>query len=419
MCADLGQIPTLWKTATIIPIPKSKNSNELKEFRPVALISLVMKILEKILKNITVSFIKGKLGPLQFAYQPNKGVEDAKIFLMDTVYKHLEKPRSHARLLFADFSSAFNKMQPHILIKRLSSYFNLPDQLLLLILNFLTERVQQVFVNGKMSTATVSNTGSPQGCVLSPLLFIMYTDSCRTSQENRFLVKFSDDTVLLSLLQGSESDHGPALSEFVNWCDDNFLYLNVSKTQEMFIDFRHANTGHRASVIHGVEVQRIESYKYLGTVFDSHLKFDINTESIVKRGQQRIHLMRKLNSFNVSVRILSNFYCSFIESLLTFSSVCWFNGLSINYKNSLNSIVKVCSKTIGVKQRDLCSLWENQVLKKAKCILSQPDHVLSGQFTVMPSGRRYHAPLRRTNRYSKSFIPSAIRLLNADSSHFK
>ena len=123
---------------------------------------------------------------------------------------------------------------------------------------------------------------------------------------------------------------------------------------------------------------------------------------------------------NLEVRILSNFYCSFIKSLLTFSSVCWlFNRLSIKDKNSLNSIVKVCSKIIGVKQRDLCSLWENQVIKKAKSILSQPDHVLSSQFTVMPSGRRYHAPLRRTNRYSKSFIPSAIRLLNADSSHFK
>ena len=110
-----------------------------------------------------MSFINGKLDPLQFAYQPNKGVDDAKLFIMDTVYKHLEIPRSHARLLFADFSSAFNKMQPHILIERLSSYFNLPDQLLLLILNFLIKRVLQVFVNGKMSTTTVSNTGSPQG----------------------------------------------------------------------------------------------------------------------------------------------------------------------------------------------------------------------------------------------------------------
>ena len=187
----------------------------------------------------------------------------------------------------------------------------------------------------------------------------------------------------------------------------------------MFIDFRHGNTVHKASVIHGEDVQRVESYKYLGTVFDSHLKFDINTESIVKRGQQRIHLMRKLNSFNVTERILSNFYCSFIESLLTFSSVCWFNSLSIKDKNSLNSIIKVCSKIIGVKQRNLCSLWENQVNKKAKSILSQPDHVLFGQFAVMPSGRRYQVPVGRTNRYTKSFIPSAIRLLNADSSHFR
>ena len=53
--------------------------------------------------------------------------------------------------------------------------------------------------------------------------------------------------------------------------------------------------------------------------------------------------MRKLNSFNVCDTILCNFYHSFIESLLTFSFICWFNGLSVKEKNSLNTIVKVCS----------------------------------------------------------------------------
>ena len=220
-------------------------------------------------------------------------------------------------------------------------------------------------------------------------------------------------------MQGSESEHGPALAEFVGWCDDNFLDLNVSKTKEMFVDFRQASNGHIVSRIHGEDVQTVESYKYLGTVFDSRLKFDINTESIVKRGQQRIHLMRKLNSFSVAEKILSNFYCSFIESLLTFSSVCWFNSLSMKDRNSLNNIVNVCSKIIGAKQRPLCSLWEHQVRQKAKSILSQPDHVLSGQFSLMPSGRRYRVPVWRTGRYSRSFIPSAVRLLNADDSHFK
>lgn len=412
MCVECGQIPAIWKTSIIIPVPKSNNPRELNEFRPVALTSLVMKTFEKILKDEIVSLIDGKLDPLQFAYQAGKGVDDSKIFILDRLYKHLEKPNSHARLLFADFSSAFNKMQPHILIERLASYFNLPDQILLLLLNFLTDRLQQVFVNGHMSSIITSNTGSPQGCVLSPLLFIMYTDSCRTSQQGSYLVKFSDDTALLSLLQGAQSGHGSALLQFVKWCDDNFLDLNVTKTKELIIDFRKNRFNPETSIIHGGNVEIVETYKYLGTMFDSNLKFDKNIESITKRGHQRIHLMRKLNSFNVSQRILCNFYYSFIESLLTFSFVCWFYGLSVRDKNSLSSIVKICSKIIGVQLTDLSSLWKKRVLQKARQVMSHPDHVLSQEFCLMPSGRRYLSPPRKTNRYANSFIPSAIRLLN-------
>ena len=115
MSVESGQIPTMWKTSTIISVPKASNPRGLNEFRPVALTSLVMKGVEKILKDEIVSFIKGKLDPLQCAYQSGRGVDDAKIVILDRLYKHLEKPSAHARLLFADFSSAFNKMQPHIL----------------------------------------------------------------------------------------------------------------------------------------------------------------------------------------------------------------------------------------------------------------------------------------------------------------
>ena len=170
-------------------------------------------------------------------------------------------------------------------------------------------------VNGRFSDSLIMSTGSPQGCVLSPLLFIMYTDGCRSSQEgSSYLVKFSDDTALLSLLQGSESDHGNALTDFISWCDDNFLDLNVSKTKELIIDFRRNRNTAKECIIHKESVEIVTSYKYLGTIFDDHLKFDVNTEAIVKRGQQRIHLLRKLNSFSVSPVILCRFYQSFIES---------------------------------------------------------------------------------------------------------
>ena len=67
-----------------------------------------------------------------------------------------------------------------------------------------------------MSELSLICTGSPQGCVLSPLLYILYTDDCRSNHLNRFLVKFADDGALLSLLQGFEQYHGPALIEFVD-----------------------------------------------------------------------------------------------------------------------------------------------------------------------------------------------------------
>ena len=138
---------------------------------------------------------------------------------------------------------------------------------MLWVLHFSTNRVQLVFVNGQLSDSIISSTGSPQGCVLSSLLFIMYTDTCRSTEENRYLIKFSDDTVLLSLLQGPENGHGKALSDFVEWWDDNFLDLDVCKTKEMITDFRKHTVNHSASMIHGEETESVTDLKYLGTVF--------------------------------------------------------------------------------------------------------------------------------------------------------
>lgn len=117
----------------------------------------------------------------------------------------------------------------------------------------------------------------------------MYTDSCRASQERSFLVKFLDDTALLSLLSGPRSDHGKEITSCTKWCDDNVSVLNVIKTKEL-IDFYKNSKDPTASVIHGEEFQIVDTYKYLGTVFDNQLKFHSNMDSIVKRGQQIIHL---------------------------------------------------------------------------------------------------------------------------------
>ncbi len=68
-------------------------------------------------------------------------------------------------------------------------------------------------------------------------------------------------------------------------------FLNMSKTKELVIDFRKSNIIPSVSIIHGEDVQMVDSHKTMGTMFESKLKFDTNTEQIVKQGQQQIHLL--------------------------------------------------------------------------------------------------------------------------------
>ncbi len=190
MSLNCSLVPDLWKSSITIPVPKNSSPKQLNDFRPVALTSLCMKVFEKVVKNIITSHMEGGIDPLQFAYQAGKGVDDAKLFILNCLYRHLEKPQAHARLLFADFSSAFNLMQLHLLLSRLISDFNLPHQVVLWLSDFLTDRKQRVLVNGCDSDSLALSTGSPQGCILSPLLFILYTDECRSVKKGSYLIKF-------------------------------------------------------------------------------------------------------------------------------------------------------------------------------------------------------------------------------------
>ena len=107
---DTCTIPDIWKLSTVI----QDNQKLPNDFQP-TLTSLVMKTLENIIKFFILAVTECNLDPLQFAYRSGRGVDDAKLFILNTLYRHLEGPQTHARILFADFSSAFNTIQPHIL----------------------------------------------------------------------------------------------------------------------------------------------------------------------------------------------------------------------------------------------------------------------------------------------------------------
>jgi hypothetical protein len=410
---NMHVMPRAWKTSTIIPIPKRPNVTQPNDFRPVALTSVLAKCFESVLCKHLRKSVCEKLDPHQFAYKARRGVEDASLTLLNLVAKHLDKPRTHVRILMIDFSSAFNSMEPLVLLQRLID-LGVNSSLVLFINDFLRDRPQRVRSGGTLSDEIIVSTGAPQGCVLSPTLFSIYTDEIRFSDAIIALFKFADDMALVGLLTGEESlaAYYAAVKVLELWCKVSFLELNVKKTKELVFDERRGDIDFVPVSINGEDVEVVSSFKYLGTVIDNRLRFDENADQIFKKSQQRMYLLRKLKSFGVNSELLQTVYRSLIESVLSFNIACWYGNLGVRGKTKLGRIVRLAGRIIGAQQIPLGVLYENAVKRKTAGILSDTLHPLASEFQVLPSRRRYKMPLAKKNMHKRSFIPSAIAILN-------
>ena len=165
-------------------------------------------------------------------------------------------------------------------------------------------------------------------------------------------------------------------------------------------------------MINNQAVDIVESFKYLGTFIDSNLCFTANTDYIYKKVQQRMYLLRKLKSFDVNEGVLKKVYTSLIESVLTFNISAWFNHLTVKNKSKLTRVVNTASRLIGSKQKSLSELYQLSVYRKAVQIFHDETHPLNSCFQKLPSGRRLKMPLARKCVFKRSFIPSAVSILN-------
>ena len=149
-----------------------------------------MKCFERIVLSHLMKYTDSHLDPYQFAYKHNRGTDDATLTLLHHAYSHLDKPGSFVRILFIDFSSAFNTIQPHLMALKLLK-LDVNPKLILWITDFLLNRSQSVRYQSAVSVSRPTFTGAPQGTVLSPILFTLYTNDCSGSDPTP-LIKYSD-----------------------------------------------------------------------------------------------------------------------------------------------------------------------------------------------------------------------------------
>ncbi len=293
---ELCEVPLYFKRSTIIPVPKKPKIPGLNNNRPVALTYVVMKSFEKLVLAYLKDITGPLLDPLHFAYRANRSVDDAVNMGLHYILKHLDRPRTYVRILFVDLSSAFNTIIPNLLLPKLSQ-LSVPTSVCQWINSFLTDR-QQIERLGKFSSNTHTiSTGAPLCSVLSPLLFSLYTNDCTAKDNSVKLLKFADDTTLISLIQdGDKSAYRQEVKELTVWCSLNNLELNTLKTVEM-MDFRRNPPALSPLTIMDSTVTAVESFRFLGSTISQDLKWDIHIDSIVKKTQQRLYFLRKLLLF--------------------------------------------------------------------------------------------------------------------------
>ncbi len=410
---SLSVVPSCFKKSIIVPIPKKNKITCLNDWRPVALTPIFSKCFEKLVRDYICSVLPASLDPLQFAYRSNRSTDDAIAFTLHTALSHLENKNTYVRMLFVDYSSAFNTIVPATLVAKLQT-LGLNRSLCSWILDFLTGRSQVVRMGNNTSSPLILNTGAPQGCVLSPLLYSLYTHDCTATHSSNVIVKFADDTTVIGLItDNDETAYREEVSTLTKWCQENHLSLNIDKTKELVVDYRRQSREHTNITIDKTPVERVTSFKFLGVHITEDLTWSAHTDAVLKKAHQRLFFLRRLRKFGTSPRILRSFYTCTVESILTGCITAWFGNSTAGNRRALQRVVRTARHIVGGELPSLQDIYTRWCTRKARRIIKDSSHPSHRLLSLLPSGRRFRSIRSRTSRLRDSFFPQAIRLMNS------
>lgn len=337
LCLNSGVFPDILKGALVHPIYKSGDRDSVGNYRPISVLSVVSKILEKLINYRLVQFLDkyNLIADNQFGFIKGKSTEDATLLLTETISKHLDKNEKVIGV-FLDLSKAFDTVSVPILLSKMES-IGIRGVVLDLFRSYLSDRTQCVRLGNFTSSKQKLSFGVPQGSVLGPTLFLLYINTlCTKSLPNCSIITYADDTALV--VHGRDwtearihTEH--AIREVLIWLNCNLLTLNIDKTRYVTFTLRTntqpppdfkvtAHTCKSQTVCGCPQLNRSPNIKYLGLLIDCSLSWLQHIKLLTTRIRRLIPVFRKLRASAEYVTLLC-VYHALAQCLLQYCVTVW------------------------------------------------------------------------------------------------
>jgi exonuclease III len=323
-----GTVPDSFKSAIVRPLLKKHNldPNELKNYRPISNLSFLSKLLEKVVLNQLNSHLSANnlLNPFQSAYRQSHSTETALLHILNDLLLATDSGKV-SLLTFLDLSAAFDTIDHTILLTRLQHTFGISGTALSWFTSYLSDRKQTVLIKGTYSQPAHLTCGVPQGSVLGPVLFTLYTSPLSTIIKSHSLKHhfYADDTQLQDSdspdnIQNLLTRTSDCYSDVKNWMTNNKLKLNDDKTESILISTRQklSQLPPLSLQLCNTAVPITDSAKNLGVHIDSTLSmqnFVSQTAKTCYYHLRRISLIRKHLSTEATAKLILCFIMSRID----------------------------------------------------------------------------------------------------------
>ena len=333
-----GIVPVSLKIANVLPLFKSGDKNASRNYRPISLLPIASKILEKIVHKRLCDFLQthSLLPANQFAYRPQHSMEDALTLAMDR-YLSSADHQLHTGAVLVDMSKAFDKVRHQLMIQDLFA-LGVSSTALRWFASYFTDRRQRVVLaSGQCSGLTACECGVPQGSVLGPLLFSLYTMDVHSVTSPAHSQLFADD-ILLDTASRSVATLNQVLSVAVSNLADYLhgkgLVLNPDKTQVLAIEASRRSTLELNVNCNGTPLTQTTTARFLGLQIDSCLRWDVQVSSIVRKTSQKLTTLRTIRP-SLSERQSLLFYSALILPDMLYGSNAFFSALTAQQQHQL------------------------------------------------------------------------------------